>query len=218
MLRSVAQRLIGVAVQRRGVLGTGIAACALRCVTQPAAAAEPAGSLRGKKAIVFGGTSGIGLATSLLLREEGASVVAVSRDPSKVVGAAREQLDLAACDVQDRAALSALFQEHGPADIIVSAATGGDRALGPFLTMDIEGYKGSFAKLWGYANVVQCGAPHLAPDGCIVLVSGAPARKPKPGQASLASVGAAVEQLARTVAPELAPRRINVVSPGITAG
>ena len=51
--------------------------------------------------------------------------------------------------------------------------------------------------------------------GAIVLVSGAPARRAKPGQAALASVGGAVEQFARAVAPELAPRRINVVSPGV---
>merc|ERR1712135_274478 len=52
-------------------------------------------------------------------------------------------------------------------------------------------------------------------EKCVVLVSGAPARRCKPGQAALASVGGAVEQLARAVAPEIAPRRINVVSPGL---
>jgi NAD(P)-dependent dehydrogenase (short-subunit alcohol dehydrogenase family) len=51
--------------------------------------------------------------------------------------------------------------------------------------------------------------------GTIVLVSGTPARRAKPGQVSLASVGGAVEAFCRAVAPELAPRRINVVSPGI---
>ena len=50
-----------------------------------------------------------------------------------------------------------------------------------------------------------------------MLVSGAPARKPKQGQVSLASVGASVEHFARALAPELAPRRINVVSPGVIA-
>jgi NAD(P)-dependent dehydrogenase (short-subunit alcohol dehydrogenase family) len=48
-----------------------------------------------------------------------------------------------------------------------------------------------------------------------VLVSGAPARRSKPGQIALASVGGAVESFVRAVAPELAPRRINVVSPGV---
>jgi NAD(P)-dependent dehydrogenase (short-subunit alcohol dehydrogenase family) len=47
-----------------------------------------------------------------------------------------------------------------------------------------------------------------------VLVSGTPARNPKPGQIALSAVGAAVEALTRAVAREIAPRRINVVSPG----
>merc|ERR1712060_679117 len=69
--------------------------------------------------------------------------------------------------------------------------------------------------LWGYSNVVRFGATSLSERGCIVLVSGAPARRARPGQIALASVGGAVEQFVRAVAPELAPRRINVVSPGI---
>jgi NAD(P)-dependent dehydrogenase (short-subunit alcohol dehydrogenase family) len=54
----------------------------------------------------------------------------------------------------------------------------------------------------------------MSKEGAIVLVSGAPARRPKAGQVSLSSVGSAVEAMVKTVAPELAPRRINVVSPG----
>ena len=153
----------------RPLLGAGAAACAFRCAHRDAAA--EAAPLAGKKAVVFGGTSGIGLATAQLLCAEGASVVAVSRDPSKC--GEQPGLTLAACDVQDRAALTRLLTEHGPVDVLVSAATGGERAIGPFLEMDIDGYRNSFAKLWGYANVVQCGAPHLAPEGCVVLVSAA---------------------------------------------
>ncbi|MEM0942956.1 MAG: SDR family oxidoreductase, partial [Pseudomonadota bacterium] len=108
----------------------------------------------------------------------------------------------------------ALFAAEGPYDILISAATGGDRAVGPFLTMDMDGFKASFDKMWGYANVVRYGAENLAETGCIVLVSGMPARRIKPGQIAIGSVGGAVEQFARGVAPELAPKRINVVSPG----
>lgn len=169
--------------------------------------------LNGKKAIVFGGTSGIGLATAEMLRDGGASVVAISRNPDKA--GSPEGIELAACDVRDIDALRALFEAHAPFDILISAATGGERAAGPFLQMDLEGYRGSFDKLWGYTNVVHAGTPHLAEDGAIVLVSGSPARRARPGQIALASVGAAVEQFARTVANEIAPKRINVVSPGV---
>lgn len=171
--------------------------------------------IKGKKAIVFGGTSGIGLATALELRDAGANVIAVSRDPSKA--GEIEGVTLAACDVRDREALAALFSLHAPFDILISAATGGSRAAGPFLEMDLDAYQASFDKLWGYTNVVRLGVEHLNEDGNIVLVSGSPARRAKPGQAALASVGGAVEQFVRACAVEIMPKRINVVSPGVIA-
>ena len=169
--------------------------------------------VKGRTAIVLGGTSGIGLATSKRLAALGAKVIAVSRSPDRA-GDVGEGITLRACDVLDRDGLSALFAEFKPFDILVAAATGGVRARGKFVDMDIEGYKGSFAKLWGYANAIQLGVPNMTEDGSIVLVSGSPARKSKPGQVAISSVGGAVEALARAVAPEIVPRRLNVVAPG----
>jgi NAD(P)-dependent dehydrogenase (short-subunit alcohol dehydrogenase family) len=167
----------------------------------------------GKKAIVFGGTSGIGLATAKKLAAQDAEVIAISRNPDKA-GEVPAGITLKQCDVLDRQALAKLFNECAPFDILVSAATGGSRSIGPFLSMDMDGYQASFDKLWGYANVLRFGTEHMSEDGSIVLVSGAPARKAKPGQVALSSVGGAVEALVRAVAPEIAPRRLNVVSPG----
>jgi NAD(P)-dependent dehydrogenase (short-subunit alcohol dehydrogenase family) len=169
----------------------------------------------GRKALVFGGTSGIGLAAGQRLSAGGARVVAISRNPERARAAAGSTIELAACDVRDRGALAALFAAQAPFDMLVCAATGGERASGPFLQMDLDGYQRSFDKLWGYANCVRLGAGHLAADGAIVLVSGSPARRARPGQAAIASVGGAVEQFCRAIAAELKPRRINVVSPGI---
>ena len=103
----------------------------------------------------------------------------------------------------------------GEYDILVNSATGGARAVGPFLSMDLDGYRASFDKLWGYTNVVRYGAKFLKDNGNIVLVSGSPARKCRPGQIAISSVGGAVEAFARGIAPEIAPKRINIVSPGI---
>jgi len=171
--------------------------------------------LAGKKAVVFGGTSGIGLATCKLLLDLQAQVVAISREPNKACEL--QGAELVACDVRDRNTLERVFAEQAPFDILISAATGGDRAIGPFMQMELDAYQASFDKLWGYTNVVQIGVPYLNNDGAIVLVSGSPARVARAGQIALASVGAAVEQFARTVASEIAPKRINVVSPGVIA-
>lgn len=167
----------------------------------------------GKKAIVFGGTSGIGLSAARMLVELGAEVIGISRNPDKA-GEVPAGMSLKACDVRDRDAMSKLFEECAPFDILISAATGGERAVGPFLQMDMDGYQASFDKLWGYANVVRYGTEHMSEDGTIVLVSGAPARNTKPGQVAIGSVGGAVEAMVRAVVPEIAPRRLNVVSPG----
>ena len=170
--------------------------------------------LSGKKAVVFGGTSGIGLAAALLLAQNGVKVTAVSRKPDKV-GILPSGVSLRACDVLDRSAVETVFNELSPIDILVTAATGGKRAFGPFLEMDMDGYKGSFDKLWGYANIVRYGAKHVKDGGSITLVSGAPARNCQPGQIALSSVGNAIEAMMRAVAREVAPRiRINAVSPG----
>jgi NAD(P)-dependent dehydrogenase (short-subunit alcohol dehydrogenase family) len=170
-------------------------------------------SISGKKAIVFGGTSGIGLATTKMLAQGGASVVAISRNPSKA-GQVPPGVTVKACDVLDTAVVEALLNDLAPFDILVNTAVG-ERAIGPFLEMDMEGFKVSFDKLWGYANVVRYGAKHLSDGGSITLVSGSPARKCRPGQIALSAVGGAVEAMVRAAAREVAPRiRINVVSPG----
>ena len=171
--------------------------------------------IENKKALVFGGTSGIGLATCEQLVEKGADVIAISRDPSKANSVKHNRLSFESCDVRVEEDVKKIFEKHAPFDILVSAATGGSRAAGPFLEMDMLGFKSSFDKLWGYANIVRYGTNYLSSNGTIVLVSGAPARRMKPGQIALSAVGGAVENLVRGVAKEIAPKRINSVSPGL---
>jgi len=164
----------------------------------------------GKKAIVLGGTSGIGLETAKLLRDGGAEVIACSRRQADIEGMTCEQVD-----VLDREALSTLFEKHEGFDYLVNAATGGTRAIGPFLEMDLDGFQNSFAKLWGYVNSVRLGVPHMARGGAVVLFSGYPARKWRPGVLAIGSVGGSVEAFIRLAANEIKPIRINGVSPGL---
>jgi NAD(P)-dependent dehydrogenase (short-subunit alcohol dehydrogenase family) len=167
----------------------------------------------GKKAIVFGGTSGIGLEIAKLLHRAGATVVTVSRRGA--ISEENDGMQNEVADVLDRNALEALFEKHAGFDFLVNAATGGSRAIGPFLEMDLDGFQGSFAKLWGYVNTVRLGAAHMAADGAIVLLSGYPARKPRPGALAIGTVGNAVEGFVKLAAAEIKPLRINAVCPGL---
>ena len=174
-------------------------------------------NLNGKRALVLGGTSGIGLAAVKMLAAKGAKVVGFGRSEANITQAqaAEPGAEFRALDVLDRDAMAAVFSEYAPIDVLVNAATGGERATGPFMEMDLDGFTGSFRKLWGYVNSVRLVGEHLAEDACITLVSGSPARKCNPGMSAISTVGNAVEGFTRAVAGEIAPRRINVVSPGL---
>ena len=174
--------------------------------------------LSGRRVLVIGGSSGIGLSTARALLEQGARVVVASRSAERLKRVRSElqgRVDIAQVDVQDRESLHALFGRHAPFDHLVNSATGGPRANGPFLEMDLDGFIGSFQKLWGYVQSVRLGAPHMPPAGSIVLVGGALSRKCRPGMSAHSTVGNAVEGFCRAVAPEIFPIRINVVAPGL---
>ncbi len=174
-----------------------------------------------KRVVVVGGTSGIGLACTRLAAEAGAMVWSAGRNAERRESAAVTLADHAGritwaeADVQDRDSLSRLFAAAAPIDVLVLAATGTERAMGPFLKMEMEGFRRSFGKLWGYANGIQTGVPHLADDAAVVMVGGAIARKCPPGMIAVSSTGNAIEGFCRALAPEIAPRRVNVVAPGL---
>ncbi len=175
-------------------------------------------ALAGKNVVVIGGTSGIGLATAIAASELGAKVWAAGRSSAhmeKARTATNGKVNLVTLDTHDEEGMRSLFQEVGTIDHLVSAATGGTRTLKPFIEQTEDQFKDAFGKLWGYAKVIRTGVPFVAKDGSITVVSGAPARKVKPNSSALSCVGAAVENMVRSVATEIAPIRINVVSPGI---
>jgi len=173
--------------------------------------------LAGKRAIVIGGTSGIGLATVRQLIEAGADVTAGSRSAENLARAKEEVpgATFTPIDAMDRAALESLFAANEGFEFLVNAAVPRERAWGPFLEMDLDAFQNTFAKLWGYVNSVRLGVPYMAETGAVVLVSGYPARKANPGTTAISAVGNAVEGFVRAAAVEIKPRRINVVSPGM---
>ena len=128
-----------------------------------------------KRIVIFGGTSGIGLATTSMLSEMNAKhIYSISRNPEKSL-LSNSNIELVKMDVLDESKLVSFFEKIGRYDILINAATGGERAIGPFMKMDLEGYRNSFKKLWGYTNSVRYGLQNLSKNGCVVLVSGSPA-------------------------------------------
>ena len=140
----------------------------------------PSSSIKGKSVVIIGGTAGIGLAAAQAAAAAGAKVWVAGRSEShieKAKLAAQGAFEVRQADTHDAESLKALFDEVGTIDHLVSAAVGGERTLKPFLEQTEEQFKAAYDKLWGYAKVVRTGAPYLAADGAVTLVSGSPARK-----------------------------------------
>jgi NAD(P)-dependent dehydrogenase (short-subunit alcohol dehydrogenase family) len=177
------------------------------------------GSGQSQQTVVVGGTAGIGLATARLLAAEGHRVTIVGRDPERLKLALAE-LDAdsvrgRALAITDRAALAALFAELGTVDNLVLTAPG-TGAPGALAELDLGALEEAFStKFTGLATAIQAALPHLASQGSITLVSAASAQCALPGTAGLAAVNGAVETLVPTLALELAPIRVNCVSPGV---
>ena len=174
-------------------------------------------SLKQARVLVVGGTSGIGLACARLANEAGARVVAGSRSAERVAETSKKfpGIDFRQFDTHDVQTLESICAELSPLDHIVSAATGAERTMAPFMDQTAEQFSAAFGKFWGYAKVVRAGIPHLKKEGSLTLVSGTPARKCPPGMSSISCVGSAVEGLVRALALELGPKRINCVAPGL---
>lgn len=174
-------------------------------------------SIKGTKAVILGGTGGIGLATAQLLTNEGANIVVTSRNLDRALAAAQDLGPTAqglALDVGSPSAIEAFFKELGPFDhLVVPAAS---HVLGPLVdvpTADVERLMNT--KFWGQYHAVRSAAATIRKTGSVVLFSGTVTQKVMPGASAYAAVGAAVEAAGRTWAAELAPLRINTVVPGV---
>ena len=174
--------------------------------------------LDGQRIVILGGSSGIGLATAQAAAAEGAQVVIGSSRKGRInealarlpPGAEGHTLDLT-----DEQAVSGFFAALGPFDHLVFTA-GETLRLGPLADTDITAAQGFFGiRYWGAYMAAKYGTGGIRPGGSIVFTSGLAGKRPHPGWSLGASICAAMEGLTRALAVELAPIRVNIVSPGV---
>ncbi len=168
-----------------------------------------AGALADRRVLVVGGTSGIGLAAAAAARDAGAQVIVASRDPGRCELEGVEGVEM---DVTDDRSVESAFAAIGPLDhLLCTAASGFPRDLlgAPDQTRALME-----SKLWGQYRCARAAAPSMAQGASITLTSGIRSRRPLKGSGAFTMVNMAVEGLARALALELAPIRVNAIAPG----
>jgi len=169
--------------------------------------------LAGKKVVVVGGSSGIGLATAELAKSEGADIVVASRNAERLQAVA-DKVGATAIptDVTNDDSVANLFHKCGPVDHVV--VTAAQLRSGPFKSVSMDDVRSTMeGKFWGAWRVAR--AADIRPGGSLTLVSGFLSIRPRPNSAIVGAANGAIESLARSLALELSPVRVNAVSPGI---
>ena len=175
-------------------------------------------ALRDKTVLVVGRGSGLARAVTLLARSEGARVVVAGRDKAKLAGAYSDMADAGisaeVVDMTDDASIAALADRIGPLDHVVSTASA--RARGKLPELQRDNLRQSFdTKVIGPTMLAKYLAPQINPGGSFVLFSGVHAFKHNVGYLGVGITNGAVDCLTRCLAVELAPIRVNAISPGV---
>ncbi|MGB7569104.1 MAG: SDR family oxidoreductase [Chitinivibrionales bacterium] len=168
--------------------------------------------------IIFGGSSGIGEAAAVRLSKNGLRVIIVGRDKGRLE-AARSRIapavEIAGVDATDKAAVGDFFAHAGKFEHLVLSFSGG-KGAGPFKELNIDDVRsGMERKAFAQFTVAQSALGNLEDGGSITFISAGSARVALPGTAGLAAINGAIEALVPTLAKELAPTRVNAVSPGV---
>ena len=199
---------------------------------QPGEPAAGVNDVKGKVALITGGTGGVGLETGLLLARRGARVVVTGRSPEggehalAQLHAASDQAYYAPGDAGDPAAITTLVDRvvatHGGIDILVSAGTPHDIGPTPFAEMTMEDLRIAFdSRIYPRIFPVRAALPALRErGGSVVMLATDAARHPTPGESVMGAVGAAVILMTKALAREFSRWniRVNSVAMTITSG
>jgi NAD(P)-dependent dehydrogenase (short-subunit alcohol dehydrogenase family) len=176
-------------------------------------------SFDGQRVVIIGASAGIGEATAKAFAAYGAAVVITGRSKERLDQAAQRigsPVQVAEFDATDRGALDAFFAATGTVDHLVLAASPGAVGVGPIATLDEAALRQAFdGKFFAHVKAIQAALPRLRPDGSITIVTAVSARAAFAGTAGLAAANGALEAVVGPLAVELAPLRVNAVSPGV---
>lgn len=181
-------------------------------------------SLAGHRIVLIGGSSGIGLATAKAAAARGAAVILAGRSVERLDSARREigaRVETHALDATEEASVAAFFATVGAHDhVAVLVPTVPDAEARKSVRGFADTPQGVMEvvmchKFWCQVYCARHARRHLRPGGSIVFITGQAHRKSLPNYAVVAAADAAVEALARELAREFAPLRVNVVAPGL---
>jgi NAD(P)-dependent dehydrogenase (short-subunit alcohol dehydrogenase family) len=162
--------------------------------------------------LVAGGTSGIGLATARAFAARGATVTITGRDQAKIDKAGLPGI---VADAETDEGARATFASGARYDHVV-LALGGSLGAGALAELDLAGLRAAFeGKFWPHVRLLRAALAHLTEGASITLVTASSAGAALPGTAGLAALNGALESMVGPLAAELAPVRVNAVSPGV---
>jgi NAD(P)-dependent dehydrogenase (short-subunit alcohol dehydrogenase family) len=171
-----------------------------------------------KRIAVLGGSSGIGLAVAQHAVARGARAIIASSNPARVeqaVATLDGKAEGHTLDLSNERDIQDFFRKIGDFDHLVFTA-GDTLQLNELAATDLSKARQAFElRYWAALAAVKYASPHIRKDGSIVLTTGIAGRRPRKGWALAASVCGTIEALTRALAVELAPIRVNAVSPGV---
>lgn len=180
--------------------------------------------LTGQVVLVVGAGGGIGAATARLASQLGAEVLLAGRSAASLEAtrsslAAPDRARSLPFDYLDEVQVTnALATVRVVNHVVIPAVADENAKRGKFLDLSLATMRSSFDKFWGSVNVLRAVAPRMPEGGSATLFASIAGLKPTPASSGLSvmnGVQAAVIQLGRSLALELAPRRVNVIAPGV---
>jgi NAD(P)-dependent dehydrogenase (short-subunit alcohol dehydrogenase family) len=171
-----------------------------------------------QRVVIVGGSSGIGLAVAEEVASQGSEVVIVSSNAERVQEAIKSiggKTQGQAVDVSDEGAVESFFKKLGAFDHLVFTA-GDSLHVHELALTDLKQARRAFElRYWSALATVKYGSPQIRKGGSVVLTTGIAGQRPQSGWVIAASVCGTIEALTRALAVELAPIRVNAVSPGV---